>query len=112
MAVSWVSPQGSKIDGTRMKSAPAYICFKKQTQRINATFRASNSPKRTEGFRWDEPNEREARHRSKQGEYGPRDWNATGWPNLQNHSVCEDLELNQAIQPINECKQLCTSKAS
>lgn len=25
IAVSWVSPHGSKIEGTRMKSAPAYI---------------------------------------------------------------------------------------
>lgn len=25
IAVSWASPQGSNIDGTRMKSAPAYI---------------------------------------------------------------------------------------
>lgn len=28
IAVSWVSPHGSKIEGTRMKSAPAYIYFK------------------------------------------------------------------------------------
>ena len=25
MAMSWVSPHGSKIEGTKIKSAPAYI---------------------------------------------------------------------------------------
>lgn len=100
MAVSWVSPQGSKIDGTRMKSAPAYIYFEKQMERVNSTFRESNSPERTEGCRWDEPSERGAHHRSTQGEHGPNEKSATDWPNLRNRSVSGDLEPNQAVQPV------------
>lgn len=112
IAVSWVSPHGSKIEGTRMKSAPAYIYHKSKcisnfqghTADVSGK-RASRKKEKIWKFKFSENilSVIEAHHKSNKGEHGQHEKNAIDWLNSQNHFEYEDLGLNQAIQPAGRC---------
>lgn len=108
--MSCVSPQGSKIEGTKMKSAPAYIYNKIQlvcyygSEDVRGQWLSINRKiSKTEyNFHKNKPNVRVAHHKSNKGAHGHHKKNVIDLPNLQNHFGSEDLELNQAIQPANQ----------
>lgn len=96
MATSWVKPQGSKIDGTRMKSEPAYICSRIMNLYYTTIFQLDDVGRRSS------PDAKEAHHRLNKASPVRGLHHAEYQPSCKNHFVFEDLELNQAKPPRNQ----------